>query len=128
MAPYKLQLNKTHLLYIPAAETSEGSRLSGTVVQVCLRTGEQGTHIRSSLIFAEEQECITDTIETLLFSHINTTPNLPECIVVTNPLLGYTLAGARKPWKYGQGVQFFIGGDRLRSAEDKWVFTFKVSR
>lgn len=95
MAPYKLQLNKTHLLYIPAAETSEGPRLSGTVVQVCLRTGEQGTHIRSSLILAEEQECITDTIETLLFSHINTTLSLPECIVITNPLRGYTLAGGK---------------------------------
>ncbi|KAI6043977.1 hypothetical protein EDC04DRAFT_2646502 [Pisolithus marmoratus] len=84
--------------------------------------------MRDFLLFVEEQERITDTIETLLFLHTNTTPNLPECITITNTLHGYTLVGARKPWKYGQGVQFFIGDGRLRCAEDKWVFTFKVSK
>lgn len=59
MRPYRLQLNRTHLLYMPAPETSEGPTLSGTVVQVCLRTSEQNTHIRDSPLFSEEQECIT---------------------------------------------------------------------
>lgn len=69
-----------------------------------------------------------DTIETLVFSHVNAAPKFPEQVVITNSCIGYTLVGTRKPWKYGQGKRFFLGDGRLQPAEDKWLFTFDVSR
>ncbi|KAL4079482.1 hypothetical protein J3A83DRAFT_1103781 [Scleroderma citrinum] len=123
-----LHLNKTHLLYIPSVVVpgtvpKSPTSTSGTVVQVCIRDSKQNTHL-----FSLEQQCITNTIETLLFSHVNAAPKLPEQVVITNSRLGYTLIGVRKPWKYGRGKRFFLDDGHLQPAEDKWLFTFDVSR
>ena len=54
---YALQLNRTHLLFIPPLELAHGpNSASGTVIQVCLR-GELGDGYMRFLCKAE----ITDT-------------------------------------------------------------------
>lgn len=64
-------------------------------------------------MFSLEQKCITvsvqlsrelleiqpvqNIIETLVFSHVNATPKLPERVVIANTSVGYTLVGGRNP-------------------------------
>ncbi|KAF8839183.1 hypothetical protein BDN67DRAFT_970507 [Paxillus ammoniavirescens] len=67
------------------------------------------------------------TIETLLIAHMNGTPKLPERVVVIDSLLGYSLVGVRKPWKYGRGKHFFLGETPLQPADDKWIFHFEIT-
>ncbi|KAH0826668.1 hypothetical protein J3R83DRAFT_5056 [Lanmaoa asiatica] len=124
---YTLQLNRTHLLFIPRLDLAhDPNSSSGAVVQICLRGDHEEGDI--SNIFAAEQASVTRTIETLLVGHVNALHELPQRVVIEDVVSGYTLIGVRKPWEYGRGRQFCLGDITLQPAEHKWVFRFETAK
>ncbi|KAJ7061012.1 hypothetical protein C8F01DRAFT_1253484 [Mycena amicta] len=123
--PYRLRLGESKLLFFPPQAALDAS----TVVQVIVKPLKRYPTRAEVAVFCDAQEDITAAVETIAFENLTSSSSnafvqTPTKVEVKGD--GYVLLGEKIKWVYGRELALKWGDEKLRMAEEKWVFYFRT--